>query len=175
MGTFKSVVALGATVLGFGFLPGAASAATVQYEAIDLADVVSGEDLWQYRYQVSGTFEAFGGFNVLFDPASYSQLEDPPPAVNADWALSVIQPDTGLPADGLYTATALNGTPDLTSPFILNVVWLGVASPGSQAFEVFNATFDIIETGVTSVSAVPLPTAGWLLVMALGGVRRRRG
>ena len=172
MSSFKRIAALAALVVGLGFISGAAHAVTVQYETIDLADVVSGEDLWQYRYQVSGTFETFGGFNLLFEPGSYSQLEEPPPVVNADWAVTVTQPAPGLPADGLYTATALSAPPDLSSTFVLNVVWLGGGSPGAQPFDVFNSTFDVIETGVTTV--VPLPAAGWLLGAGLILIARRR-
>jgi len=33
-------------------------------------------------------------------------LHDPPRVANPEWSPSVTQPDAGLPADGLYTATA---------------------------------------------------------------------
>ena len=142
------------------------SAVNIQYQAADLPDVTLGDDLWQYTYTVSGSFVQFGGFNLLFDATLYGTLDNPPPVVNADWSVTTVEPDPGLFADGLFTATAVSAVPSLADPFTVSLVWHGVGAPGAQAFEVFNASFDTIETGQTSV--VPLPGALALLFSGLG-------
>jgi len=89
--------------------PGNAWATTILFTATDLPDALGpGGDLWQYSYMVSGfTFPANFSFSVFFAPNLYSDLEDPPPAVNADWDIITVQPDTILSDDGFYDALAL--------------------------------------------------------------------
>src|SRR5712691_2065392 len=89
--------------------PGIVEAITIQFTATDLNDVpVPAGDLWQYRYVVSGfAFPMYYDFQVLFSPDLYSDLENPPPFVNADWDVLTLQPDPSLHADGLYDAFAL--------------------------------------------------------------------
>src|ERR1043166_8961304 len=82
-------------------------AITIRYEATDLAAVgPGGGALWHYTYHVSNyTPVAFTAFEILFDPALYQALQDPPPAV-PDWILLTLQPDTNLPDPGRYSALA---------------------------------------------------------------------
>jgi hypothetical protein len=113
----------------------------IQYQTIDLADLVAGADLWQYQYSVSyadpGVFLQNQAFAVFFDSSLYKNLEDPPSAV-ADWFTFVLQPDSELPSDGEYDALALTDNPSLANPFSVSFVWLGGSgsNPGSQAFAV---------------------------------------
>ena len=162
-----------ALALGFS---SAASAVTITYQVTDLPDVVAGEDLWKYSYTVSGSFGAFGGFNILFTPTLYKSLENPPPAVNGDWLVSTTEPDAGLPADGLYSATALVSNPSLADPFTVSFVWLGRGNPGAQPFEVFDDTFAVLEIGQTQLpgpAQAPLPGTAALLCLGLLGLRVR--
>ena len=153
------------------------TAATLQFEATDLVDTTVGQDLWQYRYVPTASFNAFEGFNVLFAPTLYSDLQDPPAPVNGDWAAASTQPDAGLPADGLYTATAQLDNAALTDPFTITFVFHGAGAPGSQSFEFFNSNFDVVGSGLTTpVNVVPLPAAVMLFgsgLFALGARRRR--
>jgi hypothetical protein len=88
--------------------PRIAAATTISYLATDLSDTVAGDDLWQYDYFVSGiAFDADQGFSVGFARSLYTDLESPPPAVSADWDILTLQPDPGIPEDGLYDALAL--------------------------------------------------------------------
>ncbi|MBX3670122.1 MAG: hypothetical protein KF778_17105 [Rhodocyclaceae bacterium] len=144
----------------------AGAAASIQFTPVDLPNVTPGFDLWQYEYSVSGNFVAFGGFNLLFSPTLYAQLENPPPAINADWFASTLEPDPGLPADGLYSATALIGSPSLADKFIVSFVWLGNGTPGAQPFEVFDDSFNITESGRTRTPGQPVPEPGTLGLLA---------
>src|SRR5688572_18332096 len=120
--------------------PCTASAVAITYQSVDVPDVVPGQDLWRYEFLVSGNFVAFGGFNVLFSPSLYRSLENPPPAVNADWFATTLEPNPALPANGLYTATALTANPSLSDLFTLTFQFLGTGAPGEQPFEVFDDT-----------------------------------
>jgi hypothetical protein len=154
-------------------------AATIQFTASDLADTTSGEDLWQYAYTVTGTFAAFTGFEILFDPTQFGALQEPGSGVPG-WLTTVIQPDPGLPAEGLLTAAVDAPDPSVSpaGPFLLNVVWLGNGAPGTQAFHEFDDAFNVTFSGTTTgASAVPLPAAGLLLgtgLVSLWRAARRR-
>lgn len=155
---------------------GNAWATTITFTAVDLVNTTPGQDLWQYRYTVNGSFVAFGGFNLLFDAGLYTLLQDPAPAVNADWTVVVTQPDAGLGTSGLYTATALTGSPSLADAFTLDFVWLGTGKPGSQPFEVFDDSFSVIEVGRTTVprGGTPVPAPTTLVLLASGLMLLRR-
>ena len=155
----------------------AAQAVVITYQATDLADIVVGEDRWQYRYKVSGFVGL--GFNVLFSPALYRNLSDPPPAVNSDWALQIVQPDPNpvVLADGFYGATAQVLNPSLADAFTVIFDWLGSGSPGSQPFEVFDESFfPPIATGQTQAEGqvVPLPDTLSLIGLGLLVLRARK-
>ena len=93
-------------------------AATVIFTVTDVADATPGQDLWEYSYQVTGVTFALGqGFTIFFDRALFSQLQSPPPFVNADWDPIAIQPDLALNSDGLYDAQALRNGPSLADRF----------------------------------------------------------
>ncbi len=123
-------------VLGAGILIGLATAApasagpiVVRFEAVDLADVVPGEDLWQYQYVVSDyVFEVDQGFSIYFDPALYANLQDSL-EVNADWDVIAVQPDPALPADGFFDALCPRPRPSAPGNW-----WCGSgASPSATA------------------------------------------
>jgi len=148
-------------------------AATITYETTDLVDTTPGEDLWQYRYLVSGfTFPLNFGFDILF-PLSEGYLfgdirNTPPP--NGDWDTVALQPDPALPDDGRYDALALVNNASLASAFVADFIWRGTGTPGSQPFEIFDDTFAVIDEGRTIPAGgtlVPEPTT---LVLSLSGV-----
>jgi len=161
--------------------PSVARATVISFEAIDLADVSSGEDLWSYRYHLSGTpLGVDEGFSVFFDGSLYSSLS----AGNtpSGWDVLVFQPDPNLPSAGIYDALSLTGGLSL-SFFEVSFVWHGGATgPGSQFVEFYAldpaGAYGVVSSGVTgAVSQVPEPGS---LVLMSGGVtailvaRRRR-
>jgi hypothetical protein len=106
-------------------LPWSVHAITIRFEATDLLQPgPGGSDLWQYTYHVSNvTPQANTAFEILFDPALYSHVQDPPPAV-PDWDIVALQPDPSLPDPGRYSALALRDGAALTGPFTVTFTWL---------------------------------------------------
>ncbi|MEO8444764.1 MAG: hypothetical protein ABI567_07150, partial [Gammaproteobacteria bacterium] len=61
------------------------------------------------------------------------------------------------------------------SGFAVSFTWLGAGTPGAQTFQIYDAsTFGLLGSGTTT--AVPAPTAFWLLTTAVAaaGFRMRR-
>ena len=156
----------------------------IAYLATDLADVVPGQDLWQYAYFVSDVdFAADQGFSIHFDPELFADLQDPAPTVNADWDPVTFQPDPALNSPGLFDALALVSSASLGDPFVVDFAWLGGAlqTPGSQFFTInqFDASgaLTVLETGNTVPISHPVPEPATILLVALGGAAawRSRG
>jgi hypothetical protein len=165
-----------------------AQGAIIGYEAIDLTDLLPGEDLWQYRYFAGdATFAANQGFSVYFDVGSYASLQSAP--VNPDWDVLTVQPDSALPDGGLYDALALVPDASIADPFVVTFVWLGGAgAPGAQQWTLNqwdDAGIDFVgylgagqTTPFTEPAPVPEPST-FLLVSTAGAglmlrMRRRR-
>lgn len=153
------------------------AATSIRYQAIDLADVVAGEDLWRYAYTVSGSFDAFYSFEILFDAQAFASLESAPAAPNTDWLVSAVQPVPAIPVDGVYSALALVANASLASPFEVAFVWNGPGLPGAQPFNVLDDTFGLVESATT----IPIPEpriyglmGAGLLLLALRLRRRSR-
>ncbi len=156
----------------------ASAAPTIQFVAVDIADVVVGHDLWRYDYTIGGMLAAGEGVNLLFSATLFDALD----ATFADASVLALatQPILALSADGFVSVTALL---DITSadPAHVSVQfeWLGAgAFPSSQPFEVVDSLFTVIGTDRTVSEAEPpqsLPEpASFALVGAalLGAVAR---
>ena len=153
--------------------PRESAATSIRFEALDLPDTTPGEDLYRYEYSLSDFPHPAGyGFSIRFDPALYASLESPPPEVGPDWDLLSLQPDPGIPDDGLFDAQALVAAPATLAGFAITFVWLGPGAPGSQPFEIYDPTFSTIESGATVV--VPEPTTLTLLAVGLTALSRAR-
>jgi hypothetical protein len=169
---------MGAALL-LAALPATGHAIVIQYQTVNLTDINPGQDLWRYDYRVTDfLFTANQGFTVYFDQALYSGLDDPPPAVIADWDPIVLQPDTGLPAAGAYDALALVDGASLFDAFTVSFVWLGTGAPGAQLFDVYrlDSLGGLVVLASGSTTPVPEPATMLLLACGMGGlilVRRR--
>src|SRR5262245_29649328 len=125
-----------AVCCGLG-LASPAGATRIFYEAVDLPDS-SGGDLWRYRWFVTDfAFAADQGFSIEFELGRYASLQAPPLAPSLDWDVLALEPDSSVPAAGLYDALALVDSPSLAQAFELDFVWLGAGAPGSQPFVVY--------------------------------------
>jgi hypothetical protein len=159
-----------------------ASATVIRYQAIDLADSVVGQDLWQYRYDVSGLPGSAVGFDVFFNLSEGYQAGDlsDPLAPNGDWTVVLLQPDPVLPDDGRFYAEIVAVSPVLPNLpdtyFSVNFVWPGTGAPGGQSFAIYDANFDILEAGRTRPfgEAIPEPAVPALLLAGLFGWQRFR-
>ena len=142
-------------------------ATKINYIATDLSDTTTGEDLWQYEYTVSdNTFNTNEGFTIWFDYNLYGDLETNPVAPNGDWDILTWNPNQSLNDDGAYDALAFNDVATLSDSFTISFIWLGLGTPGSQQFEVYNNDpFGTIEIGTTA-STVPEP--GTIILFGLG-------
>ena len=164
--------------------PTTSHAGSITYEATNLADVTPGEDLWQYRYVLSGfTFGLHFGFDVFFplsDGYLFGDIKNTPPS-NTEWDTIALQPDPALPDDGRYDALALVANASLADAFIVDFIWRGTGIPGSQPFEIFGDTFTVIDEGrtVPAGGTTPIPEPATLLLLVsgiaiLGYVHHRR-
>lgn len=155
---------------------GLAAAAPVVYHSLrDEADALPGIDTWRYDLRIEGSASAFESVNLLFSPSRFADLVSS--GGGADLSLLDVQPDAGLPADGMVTATFLS---DLTAPLTFSVVfsWLGPSAPGALPYEYLDASFSQVATGTTRVAGgttVPEPPMlATLLLMAGLAMRWRR-
>ncbi|MDT7837877.1 PEP-CTERM sorting domain-containing protein [Aquabacterium sp. OR-4] len=155
---------------------GLATAAPVVYHSLtDEADVVPGSDTWRYDLRIEGSASAFESVSLLFTPSRFADLVSS--GGGADLSLLDVQPDTGLPVDGMVTATLLA---DLTAPLTFSVVfsWLGQGAPGALPYEYLDANFSQVATGNTRVAGgttVPEPSMlATLLLMAGAAMHWRR-
>lgn len=110
-----------------------AQAAIIYYKATDLVDSISGEDLWQYDYRVTGqSFLTDQGFDIFFpvsDGYQNGDLDAAPSAPNSDWDVASIQPEPGLPHDGFFEAFAKTDNADLKNWFSLSFIHLAGHRP----------------------------------------------
>ena len=133
---------------------------------------------FKYVYHVDGSFTDTQGFTLLYNPALYSNLSIVK-SLGSNWDQVIsTQPSSGL--DGLLITSALFNIPAASGTFAVSFKWAGGATPGAQAFEIFDG-LDVTSSGFTTVfvSGVPEPStyvlmfAGLLAVVAAATLRRR--
>ena len=151
------------------FAAQSAKAVTVEYNLAAL-----GGNSFQYEYTVTndgslGAGVAIEWFAVLFDPALYDETSltiVTPEPLNTDWDQIILS--SGLLIPAAYDAFALTSSiaeGESVTGFSVIFDWLGAGLPGSQAFEIYDATTnDLIYEGMT---VVPLPGAFILLLTSL--------
>ena len=167
---FSTLIRAWCAVLALVIWSGPSWAIQVRYKATDVVDATLGVDRWQLEYFFHGSLEQFQGLTILFpadrfagltlvhapDPRAFSSYFSPP----------------GFGADGLLTLTAERQIVGETVPFGLAFESLGSAPPGAQPFEIFDADFNIVNTGITR--PVPEPGSMALLAMGVAGMAWRR-
>jgi len=164
--------------IGAALFVGRPAAATVIH--FDVANVAG--TTWEYSYEVDNDSlgVALENFVVYFDVSLFSNLSVSSAPI--DWDVVVLQPDAGLPADGILDALALvsgiapGGT---LGGFSVLFDFLGPGTPGAQAFEVIDANFNTVDSGSTTPRVATAPEPGTIALVSLGwaavtATRRRR-
>ena len=157
---------IAASALAFFVQAASALPLSISYSFTDIADPVPGADRWEVDYRAQGALNPFDGFNVLFAPSDFINLSaDSAPA---GWSTYTLDPFP--PGDGIFSAT-FDGSGSLPADFLVSFDWLGTGAPGSQSFEVFDANFELIGGGRTTLQGTgpnPVPEPGTLLLFVGG-------
>lgn len=142
-----------------------------------------GGNTWQYNYTLENTGAiSLEAFSIFFDLGDYENLVVT--GSPADWDSIVLQPDPGLPADGIFDSLSLGGflnPDDILGGFSVAFDFLGSGAPGEQFYAFYDVfTFDFIVDGITQIAQVPQPMLepGTLVLLGIGlaamGLARRR-
>ena len=141
-----------------------------------------GGNQWSAAFTVTNTGEPapVSEFTVYFAEGLFANL-----AVTGSpstWDSIVIQPDSGIPADGFFDALVLDQVDALDngesqSGFSMTFDFLGSGAPGALPFDFLDANFTVIASGRTTLpggggGTVPAP-ATWLLVVGAIAVSLR--
>jgi len=160
-------------------LGSAVASAGITYTVTDLPDTTPGQDLWRYRYAVSGPLAAFNSFDIRFSPAAlYSTLSAS--TASSRITLFLTQPDPSFPADGIVSVVA--GPSGLLASDVeavdVDFVWLGGATnaPASQDYDIVDDGFQVVGGGTTRLASTQaLPEPGALALVTLGLLLIGRG
>lgn len=161
--------------LSLGIL-GSAQATQINYSA----EPIAGSD---FRYHYTVTNDSLGlnidEFTIYFDRNLYNNLVVE--ASPTDWDPLMVQPDLGIPSDGFFDTLALVAgiaPGDSLGGFTVSFSYLGQGTPGSQPFEILDANFTAVDSGVTALppnnsNSVPEPHGLALLAAGMAGLWAR--
>lgn len=138
-------------------------ASTIEYTATQ----ISGPQ-WQYTYTVTGAFASGDFLSIDFDANTFANLQDPPQVTG--WSADVWQSDAMLGSNGAFNAMALNDNPSVPVTFTVMFNFLGMGTPGSQAFSIYSFDATELESGTTILAGqtAPVPEPGTLLLLLSG-------
>lgn len=160
--TKKSVIAMLVIALS---LPAISQATIINYAATSL-----GGDVWRYDYVIENNTlsDPIAEFTVYFPESLYQNLVVVSSPI--DWDSIVVQPDPALPADGFFDALSLSSglmPGALDGVFSVSFTYLGSSIPGIQPFNVYDNSFNLLDSGFT-LPASPVPEPDTFVMMMLG-------
>ena len=163
---------LGAATLG---APSYSAAASISVTFQHLAG-----SQWMGDFVVTGdgSPSVINDFTIYFPDASFAALSLG--ASPAGWDSLIVQPDTALHSPGFLDSLALGtgiGVGASVGGFEVKFNFLGAGSPLPLRFDINDANFHAVYSGlttVTAVAAVPEPETAWLLLLGLGALAGRR-
>ena len=150
----------------------AAHAGIVQYTATPL-----GGSNWRYDYTIINTTPSagFDELTIYFDPSRYGALASG--TAPSGWDPLIVQPDTGIPADGFFDVLNLAGLladGETVSGFSVVFSYLVAGTPGAQSFDLYESSnFTLVGSGRTAptqATHVPEPQTLALMLAALVGL-----
>jgi len=131
--------------------------------------------VWEYQYQITGSYLAGDDLAIYFPVATSSDLSDLGTG-GSDWTTFEFQPDPSLPADGEFDMVANIDDPSLAPIFAVEFQYSDPGSPGTQSFVLFDSNFDTIDSGLTrspsGIPAIPEPNTFFLLGSGMIGLAR---
>jgi len=135
---------------------------------------------WAADFVVTGdgSPSVINDFTIYFPDASFAALSLG--ASPAGWDSLIVQPDTVLHSAGFLDSLALGagiGTGASVGGFEVKFNFLGAGSPLPLRFDINDANFHAVYSGLTTVApvaAVPEPEAVWLVLVGLGALAGRR-
>lgn len=180
MGVFARRAAMFALVMAGA--SGIGSALTIQQSIVD-----QGSGTYQYSFYFNGPvllnqevaifFPYFDG--VVNTSGTSSILDLTAVYPNANWTSVILQPDPGLPDNGVWSLVSTLDQPVVTGPIQISIEWMGPVAPDALMWTLSNTDgagtiLNLVAQGTTET--VPEPGT-WLLsvgVVALVAYRRRK-
>lgn len=132
---------------------------------------------WAVDFTVTGDGSpaVINDFTIYFPDATFASLSLA--ASPAGWDSLVVQPDTTLHSPGFLDSLALGagiGNGASLGGFEVKFSFLGAGTPGPLRFDINDADFKAVYSGLTSVTAVPEVETAWLVLLGLGALAGRR-
>jgi len=115
-------------------------------------------------------------FTIYFPETSFAALVLNPGPVG--WDSLIVQPDPGLHSAGFLDSLALGsgiGTGASLGGFEVKFNFLGQGTPPALHFDINDANFQPLFSGVTTLAAaIPEPEIAWLMLLGLGAIAGAR-
>ncbi|NUZ08338.1 PEP-CTERM sorting domain-containing protein [Piscinibacter koreensis] len=164
------IVAAAAAALTLGAMSSQAAVITSSYSSL-------GGNSWLANLTVTndGNPTTFAGFTVDFPNATNLALVSSP----ANWDSLIFQADPSLPDFGYLDSMALGSllaVGQSVGGFGVSFSLAGGARPGSLPFMLYDANFNPVAAGNTTIAAIPEPATALLAALGLAfvGLRNRR-
>lgn len=148
----------------------AVATVSIQYSVVPL-----GGNVYKYVYSISnsGGSPAVQLFDILFDTSLYQesslQIVTPAP-LSTQWTQQILHSvPPALPAG--YSALALSGgipAGSTVSGFAVQFTWLGSGVPGAQPFQIFDTSFNLLQSGASTQAPLTVPASSTLSLAVLG-------